>query len=202
MPEIYHHSHPYYSPGDGRYQSASVMHQIIFGKGIEHSFPEQIHILCGHNSTWFHMCAEYSNKRSDKFYDDFSGLGEFIRNYMVDDVFISQKEVKYNFPEGEDHKPWKIQYEDYYRTGEDGKLIRLPVECIIGFISIRFRNEVDKTQFQLMNDGQFIFMDELEADRIEKIGESHYDKSRDILCPLCKVNYNENNNKNKEDTSP
>lgn len=202
MPEIYNQSHPYFNPGDNRYHSPSLMHQIIFGEGVEQSFPEQVNILSSHDSEWFHMSSEWSNKRSDKFYQDYIALGEFVRTHMVGDVFISFNSVEYYYPEGTDHKPWKPTYEDFYKKDEDGKLIRLPVKCVINFISIRFRNEVDKTQFQLLNDGQFIFMDELEEDRIKKAGDRHYDKTRDILCPLCKVNYNENNNKSKEGTNP
>lgn len=195
MPEIYHHTHPYWSPGDNRYHSPSMMHQIIFGNGLEHTFPESLHILSHHKSNWFHMCSDYSNERTTDYFNDYVALGEFIRKYMVGDVFITQNKVDYYHPEGEHKGSWENEYEDYYKKDSDGKLIRLPVHCIINYVSIYFRNEVDKTQFQLMNDGQFCFMDELETDRIKKARDSYNNKTRNILCPICKVNYNDTNNK-------
>lgn len=198
MPEIYNESHPYFSPGDQRYHSPSFMHKLIFGNSLDETFPEQLHILTKHESDWFHYCADYSNSRSEEYFQDIVKLGEFIRSNMVDDVFITTNKVEYYFPEGDDHKPWKTSWEDYFRKNEDGKLIRLPVKCVISYISIRFRNEVDKTQFQLVNDGQYRFMDELELDRLKKVRDSHYDDSRKILCPLCKVNYDEEKNKDGE----
>lgn len=195
MPEIYNESHPYYNPDDGRYQSASFMHRLIFGDGIEKSFPEQLHILTRHESEWFHYCAEYSNTRSEDYFKDIPSLGDYLRTNMVDDVFITQNKVEYYFPEGDHRKSWDPKWEDFFKKDEDGKLIRLPVKCVINFISIRFRNEVDKTQLQLVNDGQYRFMDELEVDRIMKLGARHHDEPRKLLCPLCKVNYDETKNK-------
>lgn len=194
MPEIYHHQHPYYSPGDGKYQGPSFMHQLIFGEGLEYTFPEQVNILTSHHSEWFHMNSDWPNKRSEDFYKDIPAFGEFVRNNMVGDVFITPSKVEYYFPQGDDHAPWKADYKDFFKTHENGKLIRLPVHCVISYISIRFRNEVDKTQFLLLNDGQFKFMDELEQDRIKKSKDRYYEKTRHILCPLCKVNYDDSNN--------
>ena len=51
-----------------------------------------------------------------------------------------------------------------------------------------------------MNDGQYRFMDELELDRIKKAeARRYYNDASDVLCPLCKVNYDENKNNNKEE---
>lgn len=193
MPEIYNESHPYYSPGD-RNSYPSFMHKIIFGDGLEHTFPDQIHILTDHESNWFHYCAELSNKRSQEYFKDYVGLGEFLRTHMVGDVFITRNKVEYYHPEGEHRSSYKNDYSDYYKKDSDGKLIRLPVHCTIRYISIHFRNPVDKTQFQLMNDGQFRFMEELELDRLKKQQDRYHDKARDIPCPICKVNYNGENN--------
>lgn len=191
MPEIYHHSHPYYNPGDNQYKRPDFMHKIIFGNGVEESFPYHLVIACSHHSTWFYMDSSFINKRDNILFNDEIELGDFLRTYMTDDVFISKLNVRYNFPEGGISKPYNPDYTEYFKTNEDGKLIRLPVECIISFILIRFRSEVDKTQFLLMKSDEFTFMDELEDNRKIKDGGRHYDKSNAIRCPICKVKFDE-----------
>ena len=102
MPEIYNHSHPYFSPGDGRYQSPSFMHKIIFGNGLEHSFPEKLHILTKHESDWFHYCADYSNSRSELLL--VKGSTAIVFGLSIWSNKISKATVVYGFSEIDLHK--------------------------------------------------------------------------------------------------
>ncbi len=203
MPEIYTVDHPYFHPEIPGKQSASAIHQIIFGEGVDHTFPHQVVIPMRHESKWNYMDSSFSNDRKKDFLKDFIKLGEVLRKFMVGDIFLTSRTVGYSF-NARDDKGWReLHYDKYYEKDENGKLIRLPVECNIKFITIQFREEVDKTQFILLNDGEFPLMDELDSDyRIKTDSRSSWlneQKGKSIRCPMCRVHYDESNN-NKEET--
>ena len=131
----------------------------------------------------------YSDNRNNTFFNNTVELGEFLRKYMVDDVFISTDEVEY-YANARDPESYREKYYDnYYERKENGKLIRLPVNCKVSFISIRFRSEVDKTQFILLKTGEYPFLEQLDIDLKIKRATSRHDESRDIICPICREHY-------------
>ena len=176
-----------------------MMHQIIFGNGVDETFPHQVVIPLMHESHWNYMDSSYMNDHRDSFDMNFVELGNFLRKYMTGDVFLTQKKVEYNFSAREENG-WRETFHDqYYKRDEKDNLIRLPVNCSISFLTIQFREAIDKSQFLLLNSDEFTMIDQIDIDyNIKTSRNSWRDEGHDIMCPLCKVHYDETKHKENE----
>jgi hypothetical protein len=195
MPEIYHHSHPYYSPGKDNC-NPSLMHQIIFGNNLDESFPHTVCIPTKHRSQWRWYDSSYLNEREETGIFDAVELGNFLRKFLVNDVFITQQEIEYRFDtKGDNDGDYygDNKHQNYYKRDEKGFLYRLPANCRISFTTIRFRDEVDKTQFLLLHAGNINIEEQILSDfktKHHRSSSSYRDEGNDLMCPFCKVHYN------------
>lgn len=205
MANIYTVEHPYYTPGKGgSYPSnPGFGHLLTFGNTVEESFPEHLEILIKHESSWNHIDGAWQNKREDNFLKGnewIIDLGNFFRSTMIDDVFLFTRKVEYYFDTRNEGSIFSLFEHRYYETDENGKLIRLPCSCVITYLELRFRDPVDKTQFLLINGGKYKINDNVfDHSKIKQRSNSYRnDNGRDIICPCCKVNFDEEvYNKNK-----
>lgn len=205
MPQIYTVDHPQYQPGNpSKHTSPSFAHQLIFGDSVEESFPAFLVIKTHHRSNWNWYDSSWSNKIEDHFVDAgwIAELGKMLRSIMTDDVIVFNREVEYFFDTQKPGSSFPIYEKDYYKTDENNDLIRLPANCHVNFTLIRFRQPSDKDTFInmniLMNDNKFEIDDEPHKHYNIKYGTRYSDAGREIMCPCCKVNFNEEKYKNSK----